>query len=177
MGHTFMTPGGIVMIAKSIEELTLAGFNDFGKFARFVDPTTPHIGKKPVEFFRDMLLLDIGSATKASFSVCRVEKRPEVIDVLEYHDYSAEMCMSLDADILLYVAPAGVPDTLNTQDIRVFRVPSLTMVVMNRGVWHHGVFTDKADHANVLIGLPERLYVTDCIVRQLSENEKVTIKR
>ncbi len=165
------------MITKNIEELTPPGFSDFGRFARFIDPTTPHIGTKPVEFFRDMLQLDLGATTKASFSVCRVEKRPEVIDSLEYHNTSAEMCMSLDADILLYVAPAGTPDGLRTEDIRVFRVPALTMAVINIGVWHQGVFVDKADHANVLIALPERLYVNDCIVRQLSEKEKVTIKR
>jgi ureidoglycolate lyase len=165
------------MIARQVEELTLSGFNDFGRFARFVDPSTPHLGKKPVEFFRDMLQLDLGTATKASFSVCRVEKRTEIIDALEYHNSSAEMCMPLDGDILLYVAPAGAPDALRTEDIRVFRVPALTMAVINIGVWHNAVFPATANSVNVLIALPERLYATDCVVRQLAEGEKVGIRR
>ncbi len=87
------------------------------------------------------------------------------------------MALPLDSDILLYAAPAGTPDGFRPEDIRVFRVPRGTMVVINVGVWHQAVFADKADYTNVLICLPERLYVNDCVVRQLKENEKIAITR
>ncbi len=165
------------MITKQIEELTLESFIDFGKFARVVNPSTPKLGQKPVEFFRDILQLDLGHSTRASFSVLRAERRPEIIDAMEYHNTAAEMNLPLDNDILLYVAPASAPDGFRSEDVRVFRVPLGTMVVINVGVWHQAIFVDHAEYVNVLVALPERLYANDCFVYNMKESEKIIVKR
>jgi ureidoglycolate lyase len=160
-----------------IEELTLDSFKDFGTFANMINPDVPKIGDKPVEFFRDMLQLELGNATRVSFSVCRCEKRPEIVDISEYHNTSGEGLMPLDAEVLIHAMPASVPGDLPVDKIRIFRVPKGTFVVLKPGVWHHGMFPVNAEYANVLIALPERLYARDCIVQEFTEKQKVQITK
>ena len=66
-----------------IEKLTLESFKSYGHYENMINPDTYRFGQPPIEFFRDMLQLDLGNSTIASFSICRIEKRPEVIDIAE----------------------------------------------------------------------------------------------
>ena len=157
-----------------IEELSLDSFWPFGAFAQHIDPTGERIGAKPIEFFRDMLQLELGAASIASFSVCRVEKRDLVIDVTEYHSACGEGILPLDNDALIHVGPATPPGAGVPLDrIRVFRVPRGTCVALRPGVWHHAPFTANAEPANVLIVLPERTYANDCTVVRLPEGIRI----
>jgi len=106
-----------------------------------------------------------------------VEKREPIIDVTEYHSFTAEGILPLDNDILIHVAPATPPDgPVPLDKIRVFRVPTGTMVVLRPGVWHHAPFTVNEAPANVLIVLPMRTYANDCEVVPLDEGERIKIK-
>lgn len=158
-----------------IKELTADAFAPYGGFTNMINPDTPKIGDAPIEFFRDMIQLDLGTSTTASFSVCRVEKRPLVVDTSEYHNDCGEGILPLDSDALIHVAPA-TPDDINSDDVEVFRVPKGTMVVLRPGVWHHAPYAYGSDAANVLIILPERTYKKDCIVQEIPKKEQVEAK-
>jgi len=159
-----------------VKELSLEAFAPFGSFAPMVNPKTIHIGEEPVEFFRDMAQLDLGGSTTASLSVCRVLKRPFVVDVSEFHNTCGEGILPLDADILIHVAPAGPEPELPVDAVEIFRVSRGTLVCLRLGVWHHAPFAVDASVANVLIILPERTYARDCQVYRIPEEKNIQIQ-
>lgn len=159
-----------------IQELSLEGFRNFGTFQNMINPGAYHFGAEPIQFFRDMVQLNLGGSSIASFSVCRVKKRDLVVDKSEYHGSCGEGILPLDADVLIHVAPASRPGPPPTEEIEVFRVPKGTMVALKPGVWHHAPFAHSADTASVLIVLPERTYANDCIVHEIPEKERTGIK-
>lgn len=160
----------------NIEELSMESFRPFGSFADMIDPDSICIGAKPVEFFRDMINLNLGQSSIVSFSVCRVEKRELVIDTTEYHSHCAEGVMPIDGDVLVHVAPATPNGETPSDRMRIFRVPRGTMVVLNPGVWHHAPFACASQYVNVLIVLPERTYANDCNVVRLEQTQHVRIR-
>jgi ureidoglycolate lyase len=113
--------------------------------------------RREVEFFRDMAGLNLGQHTAASFSTCRVTKRPLIVTDLEYHTHCGEGILPLDGDILQPVAPATANGDLSWDRIEVFRIPKGTIVTLNAGVWHCGPYAYQSEVANVLIVLPERV--------------------
>lgn len=164
------------MREESVHELSQAAFQEFGFSSRMINPETAKIGKRPIEFFRDMLSLKLGTANTASFSVCRVEKRPFVVDLTEFHTFCGEGILPLDGDILIHVAPATPKGEIPTEKIKIFRVPKDVMIILNPGVWHHAPFAYQSPAVNVLIVLPERTYANDCEVIQLPPAKQVRVK-
>ena len=161
-----------------VEALRVDRFLPYGFYAVMLNPTAEKLGTPPVEFYRDMLQQDLGGAGIASFSICRVARRPLIIDVAEYHTAVGEGILPLDRDILIHVAPATPPDGKVPLDrFRVFKVPRGTMVVLRPGVWHHAPFVTNGAVANVLIVLPERMYANDCHVFPLIGKERLRIVR
>jgi len=159
-----------------VKELSLESFARYGTFANMINPDTVKIGAEPIEFYRDMVGLDLGGRTIASFSVCRVMKRPPVVDITEYHNGTAEGILPLDVDVLIHVGPATPTGEIPLDDIEIFRVPKGTFVSLRPGVWHHAPFAHNADVANVLIVLPERTYAIDCEVTVLAEKDRIDIE-
>jgi ureidoglycolate lyase len=159
-----------------VRPLGVEAFLPFGSYANLINPAAERFGAPPVEFYRDMVQQDLGGPAAVSFSICRVEPRPRVIDVTEYHSRTAEGILPLDSDVLIHVGPATSPAAPPPLDrFQVFRVPMGTMVVLRPGVWHHAPMTASASPANVLIVLPERTYANDCIVVQLDESQRLEI--
>jgi ureidoglycolate lyase len=163
------------MIQQSVQELTLENFSKYGSFANMINPKALKIGKKPIEFFRDMVLLDLATSTHASFSVCRVEKRSFIVDVTEFHSTCGEGILPLDADVLIHVGLATPQGEIPLEQIEIFRVPQGTLVSLRPGIWHHAPFAYQAEYANVLIVLPERTYANDCTVQEIPEGEQIEI--
>ncbi len=160
-----------------IEPLLPEAFAPFGTFANLINPKADKLGDKPVEFFRDMVQLDVNPLNMLSYSTCRVEPRELVIDILEYHSSCSEGILPLDNDILVQVAPATHPkDPLPLGKVRVFYVPKGTILTIKPGVWHWGPFTTNDKPANILINLPERTYANDCTVVELEENDCIGIE-
>lgn len=158
-----------------VKELSLEAFAPYGTFANMIHPTTPKIGKEPVEFFRDMIQQDLGGASIASFSVCRVQPRPSVIDVTEFHTACGEVNLPLDGDVLIHVGPATPNGIVPLKKFEVFRVPQGTIISLRPGVWHHAPFsmTDKA--VNTLVVLPERAYANDCTVYEIPKKDRPAV--
>ena len=164
------------MRKEKVKELTLESFAKYGTFANMVNPKAEKLGAEPIEFYRDMAQLDLGGRTIASFSTCRVCKRPGVVDVTEFHNGTGEGILPLDADALIHVGPATPVGDVPLDRIEVFRVPKGTFVSLNPGVWHHAPFAHNADVANVLIVLPERTYAIDCHVTEIPEKDQIEIQ-
>jgi ureidoglycolate lyase len=164
------------MYKLKVQELTLESFHKFGSFANMLNPNTVKIGAAPVEFFRDLVLLNLGQNTEASFSTCRVSKRPLIVNELEYHSYCQEGNLPLDGDVLIGLAPATANGDLPWDRIEAFRVPQGTLVTLRPGVWHCGPFADQADYVNVLIALPERVYANDCHVIAIPSDKQSEIE-
>lgn len=157
------------------KELTLEGFAPYGYFTNMLNPEAIKIGEKPIEFFRDMLKMDLGGNTNPSFSICRVEKRDFIVDTAEFHSYCGEANLPLDGDVLIHVAHATPDAQAPIDKFEVFRVPKGTMVVLKPGVWHHAPFAYNCNVVNTLVVLPERTYANDCYVAELKGDQRIKI--
>lgn len=159
-----------------VEELTVEAYKPFGTFVNMLNPDTEFIGESPIRFHRDMATLAMAHPRSLpAFSICRVEKRPLIIDVTEMHTYTAEGNIPLDGDALIHVAPATPNGVCPKDKIRVFRVPQGTFVTTHAGVWHHAPFAITGNVLNMVIILPERTYANDCLVVPLEKHEQIEI--
>jgi len=148
-----------------LSELDYEKFKPLGTYENMVNPEAEKISAgENVEFYRDMISLKLGQENSVSFSVCTVSKRKQVVDLVEYHSNTEESIMPLNGDIALLIAPATPGDMIPVDRFEIFRIPSGTMVVLKKGVWHSGPFVLGDRVISILVGLPERTYVNDSIV-------------
>jgi ureidoglycolate lyase len=164
----------------SCKKLSAELFSRFGGFADMIhpesnSPASISLCNPPIEFFRDMLQSGLGLDSVASFGVCRVGPRPNVIDASEYHDGACEAMMPIDGDVIIAVAPAVAGSAFPGYAAEAYYVPKGTMFVLRPGVWHHGPFTVGTETVSCLAALPERLYARDCVEVKLTEGEKIMI--
>jgi len=143
-------------------QLSLEAFAPYGSYASMLNPSAPKIGAEPIEFYRDMVQSQLGLSPVASFGVCRVVRRPFVLDVSEYHDGCCEAVLPLDGDVLMHVACAVPEKEFPFDQVEVFRVPVGTLCCLRPGVWHHAPFAARTQVVNCLVVLPERTYANDC---------------
>jgi ureidoglycolate lyase len=155
--------------------LSAAGFAKYGQYANMINPRAPKLGQEPIEFYRDMAQSCLGAVPVGSFGVCRVTKRPFVMDVSEYHDFCCETVLPLDGDVLMHVAPAVPEREFPFDQAEVFMVPRGTLAVLRPGVWHHAPYAFGCECVNCLIMLPERTYNNDCKVYQFPEGKRIKI--
>jgi ureidoglycolate lyase len=160
-----------------IKKLTSDNFKIYGSFSNMINPKAPRLGPEPIEFYRDMEQLNLGQTSIASFSVCRVTKRPLLIQKLEFHNHSAEGLLPIDGDVLIHVALATRNGEVPLDRIEVFLVPKGTLVTIRPGVWHHAPFAFGSDYVNVIVVLPERTYVNDCFVSVIPDEEQSEIEQ
>jgi len=158
-----------------IKRLSIAEFRTYGAFANMIDPQAIRIGEPPVQFFRDMLQLELGAKT-ASFSICRVTKRPLIVDQTEFHSSCGEGILPLDGDVLIHVGFATPNGVVPLDELEVFLVPRGTLVTLRPGVWHHAPFAWETECVNVLIVLPERAYANDCAVYEIPPEKQTEIE-
>jgi len=159
-----------------VRELDRDAFDVYGSYAQLINPKTEKIGREPIEFFRDMLQLNLGSVPIASISVCRVCSRPFVIDTVEYHDGSSEGILPLDGEVIIHVAPATPPGQIPLERFEAFRIPAGTFVALRPGVWHYAAYALGDEVVNVLIVLPERAYAQDCEASKIPERDQIEIE-
>ena len=145
-------------------KLSVEGFAKFGSYANVINPAGPKLGAEPIEFYRDMVQSQLGTIPVASIGVCRVVKRPLVIDVSEFHDTCCELVLPQDGDVLMHVAPAVPEKEFPFDQAEVFLVPKGTICCLRPGVWHHAPYAFGVDVVNCLVVLPERTYKIDCTV-------------
>jgi len=157
------------------KKLDAASFAQYGAYADMTNPAGPKLGAEPIEFYRDMVQSQLGAVPVASFGVCRVVRRPLILDVSEYHDTCCEIVLPLDGDILMHVAPAGSQKEFPFDFVEVFFIPKGTICCLRPGVWHHAPFALESRAVNCLIALPERTYMNDCKVYEFPAERHLKI--
>ena len=152
------------------KKLTNENFREFGEFYDMVHPAGNHIG----DFYRDHVLFNTSGRMPVAFSTYVATKSEQmIVDSAEYHDYTGEISMPLDGDIVLHVAPASkepVPELTEA-----FIVPCGTLVKLNPGVWHLAAMPIDKEKVNVMIVLPERTYKNDCTVVDYDKKDHILI--
>lgn len=150
--------------------ITAENFRAYGSFANMLEPTGPHLG----DFYNDQVEFPVSGCLPIAFSPLLCHKKELVVTQAEYHNTTCEGVMPLDDDVILHVAPASkdpVPELTEA-----FIVPKGTMVKMNVGVWHMGAIPMNLDTAHVMITLPERIYMNDCVVVDYKPEDYVKIE-
>jgi len=159
-----------------VEPLTTERFLPFGRYASMIEPKGNSLGDPPIQFFGDMLQVDLGgNETLPSFGVCRCSPRELIIDQAEHHNRTCEVMLPIDQDVWVQLAPANAGAAPDFEKFRVFLVPKGTLLSLRPGVWHHAPFTIGKTPANVLIQLPERTYINDAICYTFSETERIQV--
>lgn len=159
-----------------VKELTNDNFRAYGAFYNMLDTSKAvKFGESPVEFCPDLIRSVLGNSCIASYSIVHILKRPFVVDVSEAHNYCEEVAMGLDGDMVIHVGQVTENGKPDVESIEFFRVPKGTLISLRPGVWHNAPFALETDCVNVLIVLPERTYTNDCIVYNMSEEEKVKV--
>lgn len=154
----------------NVKNITAENFKEFGSFTDLLNPEGYSLG----DFYQDRLKMHSSGSMQMAFSPLLVHK-PEkmVVTTAEYHNYTQEGVLCLDDDVIVHVAPAGkepVPELTEA-----FLVPKGTMVLLNTGVWHLSAVPVNKETAHVLIVLPERTYLNDCVVVEYPEEKWVEI--
>jgi ureidoglycolate lyase len=163
------------MLKVRAEILSKDAFAPFGTFHSLDCRGCEVLGEPPIEFFRDLHIQSVAGSNIA-WSLCRVSKRPPVIDTAEFHSCSSEALVALDGDMYFFVGPAtpkGSP--FPALRVKVFRVPQFTTIIIRPGVWHHAPFVVASERLNVLVTLPERTYANDCFVSKLNDDERIEV--
>ncbi|HVO39391.1 MAG TPA: ureidoglycolate lyase [Spirochaetia bacterium] len=155
--------------------LSAEAFAKYGAYAAMLNPAGPKLGAEPIEFYRDMVQSQLGAVSVASFGVCRVVKRPFVLDVSEFHDTCCEIVLPLDGNVLMHVAPAVPGKEFPFDQAEVFFVPRGTICCLRPGVWHHAPFALETRVVNCLVALPERTYQNDCKVFEFPPERRMAI--
>lgn len=162
----------------AVQSLSVEKFHRYGSYARLINPESDATGAKdaPIVFYRDMVQAEL-FGKNPSFSTCRMLSRPLIIDVGEHHNHTCEVSMPLDNDALVWVAPAGADSgRVPVEDIEVFYVPAGTVMMLRPGVWHHAAFSVNSSPVNVMIVLPERAYINDCVSVNIPSDEQLEIQ-
>jgi ureidoglycolate lyase len=165
-----MEIGGYMKTIKA-QKLSKDAFSPYGQFFDFLNPTGFSLGS----FFPDKALMPVSSGIPVGFSPLVVEKTAAcIVEKSEYHNYAQEAILPIDCDILIHVAPASKQPV--PQLTEAFIVPKGTLVVLRTGVWHLAPFPIDQEKAHILIGLPERTYMNDCIVVDYSKEDFMQIE-
>ena len=136
------------------QKLTRDAFRPYGDYVELLRPASFY-GDAPTAFTPDMLQLPLAQHDLASFSICRVVERPNIVDTSEYHSAAWEGNIPLDGDIVVHVAPAN-RGQIEADKFEAFIVPKGTMVT--------------------LVVLPERTYANDCVVVRHTDDQKLEIE-
>ena len=151
--------------------ITVENFSYYGQFSSLLDPSGYSLG----DFYHDRVRMNMAGNMNLAFSPLVVHKsEPRIVSQAEYHNTTQEGILCLDDDVILHVAPPSkepVPELTEA-----FIVPKGTLVCLNLGVWHLSAMPVNLETAHVLIVLPERIYLNDCIVVDYPAEKQVMIE-
>ena len=161
------------------QPLSREAFAKYGTYNNILEPGAwpvqgDDVGN--VQFFRDMVVADIGQSHSPAFSNTRVKKRPLEIQFVEKHDRTCEGMLVIDHDCVMHLGFATPPGEFpKPQDLEVFLVPKGTFVCIRPGVWHDAPYVIEGQEANTLIMLPECTYVNDCVVYEYKDRPVIVL--
>lgn len=162
---------------KTINAVTVSNenFRHYGYIADIANPEGNYsMGEMSSVFYRDIALAPNASSSPIAFGSLKVEKRPFIIEDVEYHSNACEVMMPLDDDMIMYAGPAS-NDAVELDKLEAFIIPKGTLVVFHAGAWHGAPYPVHNEHATVLICLPERTYLNDTKKYYLDKNDNIQI--
>ena len=157
----------------TVKPLDREAFRPYGDFVSLLRPAEFY-GDAPSVFTPDMLQLPLAQHDLASFSICRVAQRANIVDTSEYHSSAWEGNLPLDGDVVLYLAPAN-RGKIDADAFEAFLVPKGTLVILKPGVWHFAPYAVQGE-VSTLVVLPERTYANDCVVVKHAPDEQFEIE-
>lgn len=152
------------------EQITKENFSEFGDFYDYLKPEGNNFGI----FYPDHIVYPVSGAMPLGFSAM-VNKKPEkrIIDVVEYHNYTCEIVIPLDDDIVIHAAPCS--KDIVPEKTKAFIVKKGQAVKFNAGVWHKAPTPLNNEEVHMLIVLPERTYMNDINVVQYKKEDQIEI--
>lgn len=154
----------------SVKPLSVEAFAPFGTYCSITNP----VGFDLNGFYRDQVRMPVSGRVPVAFSPLTVQK-PEkmIVTSAEYHDYTPEIVLPMDDDVVLHVAPASAAPVPELTE--AFLVPKGTLVCLHIGTWHLAALPVHNPEVHVLIALPERTYFNDCHVVEYAPEDQVEI--
>ncbi|AEV28045.1 ureidoglycolate hydrolase [Sphaerochaeta pleomorpha str. Grapes] len=152
------------------KQLSKEAFNEYGSFYNLLEPRGHNLGT----FYHDHVLFPVAGNKVVGFSALVCAKGEKmVISAAEYHNTTGEMILSLDGDVIVHVAP---PSTKPVPELtEAFYVPAGTLVKLNAGVWHLAPFAVNTEVTHLMIALPERTYMNDCVVVEYPLEDQIEV--
>lgn len=158
------------------QPLTIEDFAPFGTFVNLLDPKGFSIGDEFSQFYPDFVRMTTKPGEELAFSVSHVKYREtNLVDAVEYHTHTGEALLPMDGDMLLHVAPP-TNGVVRVDLTNAFYVPKGTLVVLKTAAWHSAPLAAQPGEMNVMILLPERVYMNDCIVVPLEEKDQFVVE-
>ena len=157
--------------------LTYEAFRRYGTFVNMLDDEEmAKASFNPAGFFPDMITLNFGTTTAPSVCCCSVKKRDKnIVNFMEFHQYTCEGLLALDADVVVYVGCAR-RGQMNPEDLEAFIIPKGYFVKYEPMVIHGSQFPVSADEAHLLCLLPQRTFYNDMVAKRIeNEDEMVEI--
>ena len=163
------------MLKIPVQELSLEKFRKYGDYASLTDDSFRAEGPgRSNEFYPDRISLFLSPTTLPSASTCRVSKDDPIISMVEYHQYTCEGLLPIDADCVIFVGPSG--RNVDPKTIEAFHIPKGTFVKLNPGVLHGRQFVYDTDVAHILCLLPQRTYGNDMHATFLEGDDRIEIQ-
>ncbi len=155
--------------------ITRENFRSYGEIVDMFHPDCWGFGAGTESaFFPDALTLPMGNNNPPSVCICQVKKRENIITNYEYHDYTCEGLLPIDADIIIY-AGWGFGE-IGPECIEAFVVPAGTFVKLKPGVLHGTQFVVDKEQATILCELPGRTFATDFKGGSFEEKDYIKVE-
>lgn len=156
------------------QKITTENFSDYGFVTSISQPDGYYLEGEYHKFFRDPVRMITQSGSLGLSSLVVRKNEGLKIKAMEYHDETDELQLPLDADVLLAVAPANGGEIIEAE-VEVFQVPKGMLVILKEGTWHDVMYPISEEQVHVLIGLPERTYKKDIVVKKISEEIQIIL--
>lgn len=156
------------------EPLTKEAFAPYGTFTNVADPSGYRIGSDVHDFYRDSAVYYAEPGLPMGLSPLTVKEHGRKVDAVEWHNNACEAMMPVNDDAIMHVSLAS--GDFDPSTTKAFIVPKGTIIAMNPGVYHLMPLPVKEAELHALIILPERAYVKDFYLKELSEDEQFEIE-
>lgn len=157
------------------QKLTDESFRKYGVFQNLFD--NEQMQSRVItqgSFYADLLTLDFNRAGNLpTISCCHVKKQEKnIVNFLEYHQFTCEGLIALDDDVLIYVGIPGFGE-MSVDNIECFYLPKGTFIKFNPMVVHGSQYPVHNEEAHLICMLPGRTFKNDMVAQRITDEAKM----